>query len=176
MNWKVESEFKYAGYKCIVIMVAMGHRCGYVGIPKDHPLYGLDYSDKSNCLKSLDVKDMSIENASVGQLLAGLSGEYNEEYITPEMYFSVHGGITYAGGSSSKYPIKSDLWWFGFDCAHSGDGKDLELALEYGLIDNNHYNSITSVERTFPTYDKVKSLEYCIGECKNLAEQLSKIN
>ena len=97
---KVESDFKHEGFRCVVIMISMGHRCGYVGVSKEHPLFGLDYSDKSNCLRSSDVEDMSIENASVGQLLAGLSGEYNEEYVTPEMYFNVHGGITYAGGSS----------------------------------------------------------------------------
>lgn len=30
----VEREFEHAGYKCVVTFGAMGHRCGYVGIPK----------------------------------------------------------------------------------------------------------------------------------------------
>lgn len=30
----VEREFEHAGYKCVVTFNVMGHRCGYVGIPK----------------------------------------------------------------------------------------------------------------------------------------------
>lgn len=33
----VEQEFEHAGYKCVVTFNVMGHRCGYVGIPKNHP-------------------------------------------------------------------------------------------------------------------------------------------
>lgn len=33
----VEQEFEHAGYKCVVTFNAMGHRCGYVGIPKKPP-------------------------------------------------------------------------------------------------------------------------------------------
>ena len=41
----VEREFEHAGYKCVVTFNVMGHRCGYVGIPKNHSLYGKEYSD-----------------------------------------------------------------------------------------------------------------------------------
>lgn len=33
----VEQEFEHAGYKCVVTFNVMGHRCGYVGIPKKPP-------------------------------------------------------------------------------------------------------------------------------------------
>ena len=33
----VEREFEHAGYKCVVAFGAIGHRCGYVGVPKIHP-------------------------------------------------------------------------------------------------------------------------------------------
>lgn len=36
----VEREFEHVGYKCVVIFGNMAHRCGYVGIPKNHTLYG----------------------------------------------------------------------------------------------------------------------------------------
>lgn len=39
----VEREFEHVGYKCVVTFNVMGHRCGYVGIPKNHPLYGKEY-------------------------------------------------------------------------------------------------------------------------------------
>lgn len=38
----IEEKFAHNGLECIVVgYKAMGHRCGYVGIPKTHGLYGL---------------------------------------------------------------------------------------------------------------------------------------
>lgn len=34
-----------AGYEAEVIATKMGHRCGYVTVPKDHPHYGKGYDD-----------------------------------------------------------------------------------------------------------------------------------
>jgi hypothetical protein len=34
-----------AGYEAEVIATKMGHRCGYVTVPKDHPHYGRRYDD-----------------------------------------------------------------------------------------------------------------------------------
>lgn len=34
-----------AGYPAAVVVQPMGHRCGYVQIPKDHPEAGKDYDD-----------------------------------------------------------------------------------------------------------------------------------
>lgn len=34
-----------AGYPAVVVVQPMGHRCGYVQIPKDHPEAGKDYDD-----------------------------------------------------------------------------------------------------------------------------------
>lgn len=41
----VEKVFSRKGYTCVVILNCWGHRCGYVGIPKSHVLYGLDYDE-----------------------------------------------------------------------------------------------------------------------------------
>ena len=84
----------------------------------------------------------------------------------------VHGGLTYAGGgSNSKYPIESDLWWVGFDCAHGGDAKDLNIIRELN-DENEHLNFLLSMSN----YGTVKSLEYCIQECRNVVNQMIKIN
>ena len=41
-----EWEDKLTGYKCRIQRHGhFGHLCGYVGIPKNHPLYGKHYSD-----------------------------------------------------------------------------------------------------------------------------------
>lgn len=40
-----ESIFYYKDYECIVVMTPMGHRCGYVALPEDHPYAELRYDD-----------------------------------------------------------------------------------------------------------------------------------
>src|SRR3990167_2210004 len=137
-RYTVEKDWDHTGLKCVVIMGHMGFRCGYVGISKEHPLYGVKYSDNPDFLKPLLEK---VRNGPVGErgIISILC--WDGESVSPEILFSVHGGITYSdGGVNSDYPIQSDLWWFGYDCGHAGD--------------NN------------------LSLEYCCGECEQLAEQL----
>lgn len=41
----IEREFEHADYKCVVTFGNTGHRCGYVGIPNAHPLFGEDYNN-----------------------------------------------------------------------------------------------------------------------------------
>ncbi len=43
MNSLTESLFEYRGYTCVVKLMKMGHRCGYVALPKTHPLYDKEY-------------------------------------------------------------------------------------------------------------------------------------
>ena len=44
-RYVVEKKFDYLGYKCVVTFNTMGYRCGYVGLPKEHCLYGKTYDD-----------------------------------------------------------------------------------------------------------------------------------
>lgn len=53
-NFKIEKEFNYNGYDCVVVGLSMGHRCGYIGIKKGNKLYGKDY-DYINCEYDIDV-------------------------------------------------------------------------------------------------------------------------
>lgn len=41
-DYIVEYQFKYKGYDCVIIFGYRGYRCGYIGIPEGHPLYGID--------------------------------------------------------------------------------------------------------------------------------------
>jgi hypothetical protein len=42
--FRVEREWKYRGLSCAVVLAReAGHRCGYVRVPPDHPLYGKDW-------------------------------------------------------------------------------------------------------------------------------------
>lgn len=165
----IEREFEHAGYKCVVVFTRMGHRCGYVGIPKNHPLYGKDYSGHLE-IKKADIGDRTV--SGIFPLLGACLDE--DERIRIEAYFQCHGGITYAGGGEhSSYPIESDLWWFGFDCGHAGDKPDYEYAIEKfpkqaeQLKMQKRINDMYQIEG-----DIIRTEEYVADECKKLAGQL----
>ena len=89
--------------------------------------------------------------------------------ISPEILFNVHGGITFSDGLSC-YPITRDryLWWFGFDCAHYGDAKDLKAFNEYFP---EKYKKYKELELLYD-YGEVRTLDYVEQECRNLVEQI----
>lgn len=137
-QYKVEKEFDYKGYKCVVIGQEIGHRCGYIGVDKNNKCYGKDYDE----LYGIDV----------------------------------HGGLTYAGETYENYPCEDKLWWFGFDCAHLGDGKDFDLIKE--LADKDYYDYETRVQSMFSHLNngEIRSVDYCISECKKVVDQLIELN
>ena len=77
------------------------------------------------------------------------------------------------GGENSNYPIESDLWWFGFDCAHCDDAKELELAYErFPNYRERLAMQIECEDRFRIDGTIVRTEEYVAEECKELAEQL----
>lgn len=97
---------------------------------------------------------------------------YEKDY--DDLYcIDVHGGLTYSNNDSS-YPIKNNenLWWIGFDCAHSGDGRDIELIKEL----NKDPRTVDMLLRWSSEYETVKTIEYCMNECKSVVEQIIEIN
>ena len=139
-RYVVESDFEYKRLRCIVTFGMMGHRCGYVGIPKGHKFYGKNYCDIERLID----------------------------------YGNCHGGLTYSSDfENSDYPVKSNLWWFGFDCAHYGDGKDLDLAIELFPNYREQLTKTKEVEAMFPTYEIVRNKKYVEKNCKSLADQLA---
>ena len=172
-DYIVEREFEHCGYKCVVTFSYMGHRCGYVGIPKEHPLYGVDYTGH------LDMTMKELENKEMGKrgAISLLCQAFDDtDKVRLETYFDVHGSLTYSGGGeNSKYPIESDLWWFGFDCAHYGDGKDLKLAYEKFPQHRASIERSMRAEKMFQTDGILRTEEYVAEECKRLADQLKEL-
>lgn len=70
---------------------------------------------------------------------------YGMDYASVDA--DVHGGLTYS--AKGEYPVESDLWWLGFDCAHAGD-------FEGGSCLGK----------------PLRTLEYVVQECESLAKQL----
>lgn len=119
---KTEKEWTTeAGLKAIVIATPMGHRCGYVSVPAEHPLCGKHYND------------VAVE---------------------------VHGGLTYSDE-------RDGLWWFGYDCAHLGDAKDIEL------MDDGYKKAYIN----WPLLNEgtIRTLGFCVAECEALAKQLGEM-
>jgi hypothetical protein len=171
----IESDFEYKGYRCVTTFHDMGFRCGYVGIPEGHPLYG-KYNDsqiKVTMKELLDDEEMNkIGNRGVWTLLGLPSDE--EDRVRLGTYFMVHGGITYAnGGIDSHHPIDSDLWWLGFDCGHYGDCPDYDLLEE--TWGDNEIVKYRLQDRWLYEDSEVRDLEYVQQECKNLADQITSL-
>ncbi len=152
-EYEVERDWTTAAnLRAVVVMGHIGHRCGYVGVPADHPLYGVKYSDSSDAVLPLGKGELIGGRGAIPMLCAALSGKHQ----SLDIVFDVHGSLTYSGGNEDDYPVPSDLWWFGFDCGHFGDA-----AAPGSRMAN--YGSNEGVHRT---------LEYCVDQCELLAAQM----
>lgn len=121
-------EFESFGLKCRIIRIeGLGSLCGYVGVEKGNILYGKDYS------YGWDENKLSPIEKAINDI-------------------RVHGGLTFADTLDHD-----GLWYFGFDCAHSGD-----------VMPRHPFN----LGMTGETY---KDMEYVTGEVVSLAKQVSEI-
>ena len=71
-----------------------------------------------------------------------------------------------------------EYWWLGFDCSHAGDAKDYDALRKY-FKDNEEVIEAADrwekLDTMFPETDAtIKDLDYAIGQCKSIAEQLGK--
>ena len=110
--------------------------CGYVGVDETHPLFDVYYDDAPN--------------------------------------FKVHGGLTYSDFCMEGHgnveeegichlPAEGEtdrVWWFGFDCNHSGDHPPL-------YADDHEY-----IRNTQSSY---KNIDYVKSNCSQLAQQLMEV-
>lgn len=162
-----ESITWYNGYKYVVVFGDGGHRCGYVAVGPDHPLFGIDYSQDIKSPELLqELQSSPIGKRGIVDLFC-----WDGESISPNMLIDVHGGLTYSSiGTNTQYPTDQHdpAWWFGFDCGHYGDATDL-LALEKYFPER--YAMLS--EFSLLHYDgNVCSLAYVELECERLIDQL----
>lgn len=142
-----------AGLRAVALWVNDSHRCGYVEVPKGHPLHGIDYHQEADCLSDFNPEDEPIgKRGALILFTAGVDAADGEIRRSPDVVFDVHGGLTYSGGGDG-YPADGDGWWLGFDCAHAGDG---------------------TAGGRFTSGGPIRSLEYVKDECESLAAQIVK--
>lgn len=165
-DYYIEGKFEYLGYICVVVLQAKGHRCGYVGMTTSNRLYGHREDDV------IVLKDLK-----KGDIISKYDGEYLDDL---SLDIDVHGGVTFAGGGqNSDYPIKSNLWWWGFDCAHWDDLEDFETSKwvfrdSPEILRSLQCNEGLSKHYWFNMNKQVRTYDYVATECKKLAEQLKK--
>ena len=147
MSYIVDKDYIYNGLRCVIISVDWGqkHHCGYVGVSKDLILYGIKYDEEAEILQNPIL--LETLKKSTPDRRGILSYAFWEgEKIQLQILFNVHGSLTFSdGGDKLNYPIESNLWWFGFDCAHAGDTKD------------------------------ICNLDYCVAECNSLVDQILEV-
>jgi hypothetical protein len=128
---KVQWVDQATGLDCLIVRNRGGALCGYVGVPKGHPWFEVDY-----------------DNVRVARR--------EDEDETFADWPQVHGGLTFAskchtgagdeGVCHVPYPGRpDDVWWLGFDCAHSDDVSPL-YDREYGAIAGSSYKTIGYVK------------------------------
>lgn len=137
------------GYLCAARRNNSGAWCGYVRLPQDHPLHGVDYN--ADLPERLTGAAESVMSGTIGKrgpmnlFALALGGKTH-----PGDLFDVHGSITYSG---TEWPAEG--YWYGFDCSHAGD---VSPAYDYLMRCDPE-----SVYRT---------LDYTKAECVSLARQL----
>lgn len=135
------AEWRHVGLPCLALRAPLGHWCGYAAVPPGHPLHGRGYDHE----------------VAAGAPL--------------ELAISCHGGLTYSDRCAgnichvARPGEPDDVWWFGFDCAHSGDfvPRSVYLLRQHGL---------RSAE-LMADRDVYRELAYVRAATERLAEQLA---
>jgi hypothetical protein len=100
---------------CLIVRGPLGALCGYVGVEPGHPLHGVHDNESA---KIFDCD--------------GDCGEDGHDACTVDGNLTAHGGVNFSSGCAHGDEASSichipepgrsdDVWWFGLDCAHSGD-------------------------------------------------------
>lgn len=136
-----------AGLPAVIIIGSGGARCGYVAVPETSPLFGVKYNAQIPQITKEMTEQATLGTKSPLLAFTASCGADDADSLrrSLDIVIDVHGGLTYSG-TSDGYPVKLSEpgWWFGYDCAHSGD-----------------------------THTGGQSNWYCRKQCEDLAKQLA---
>lgn len=108
------------GYPVALRRGPAGAWCGYIGVPTDHALHGKGYSHKISPPEGWAEREGSIDDVGVMNVFCADADEIKRGIVPVDLCVRCHGGLTYAGKGWWSGDDRAS-WWFGFDCAHSGD-------------------------------------------------------
>ncbi len=134
---------KATGLDCLIVRAgSLGHLCGYVGVPPEHPWHGYGY-------------DRVPADAHGGLTFADACG---------------HGEDEAAGICHVPAPGRPDnVWWLGFDCAHY---RDLSPGMYVGQLSvPEQYRMPDVMQGEYRTFDWVKAeVEQLAAQCATPGE------
>lgn len=139
--------------------------CGYVGIPKSHPWFGLSYGDEVYVPNRGELQFSEI-GSPIAYLIEVLKPAPKADMVNIDVLLDAHGGITWSGDHKPRhYP--DGLWWFGFDCSHAWDTSPQDMIRAF--VDP--YDSPWRLRGDSVYRDH----KYVRSQCFKLASQLSDI-
>lgn len=119
------------GLPCLIVRNPGGALCGYVGVSKGHPMFEKEYNER------ISVPDRNaVAIGANPNWIALFSEAFHDDdgTVSASLFFDVHGGLTFADhccphptdeGRGICHVVEAgdddNVWWLGFDCAHSGD-------------------------------------------------------
>lgn len=167
-----EKDWMIGKYHCLIIFTRCGVYNGYIGVPKNHFLYGKSYRDKSEKLKI--TKDVKYN----GNIMGLLCSSKDDTFTSPDNYFCAHCGFTYSGNTLTYDECKNDdFWYFGFDCNHCFDGHDYDKAFNYGLISQKEYDFYNDLGRKLYDNNNVfRDFNYVYQNILSIVEQLGELD
>src|SRR5215469_2311962 len=137
---KVQWQDAATGLPCLAVRNPVGGNwCGYVAVCESHPWFKKHYSDDG-----VEIR------CHGGLTFSGFCQEDDKEH-----------GICHVPGEGEP----DRVWWFGFDCMHSGD-----LGAAWDAKQRELLRSPFFAQNTYRT------LPYVREECAQIAQQLSRIH
>lgn len=133
-----------------------GCLCGYVGVDATHPWFGKEYGAQVSASAEQLARPIDTDKISIiAVLLMAMGGDAPANDANIDCLLHVHGGVTYADSGRAAFGEDPDLWYFGFDCSHSGDTTP---AYEFNF-----------------SGDQYRDINYVRAECEALATQLAAV-
>lgn len=182
-----------SGLPCLIVRGPSGSLCGYVAVGPDHPAYGKGYDDVDVTVHggltfaapsqridqarwSTAVERYMKDEAEADRYPRGAAAE-RRRLIKPFLS-DFDSWAKWQQGRSicclSTSGESADVWWFGFDTAHSGDFCPKHAAL---LADTNVPMRFSGVDNEPPwPEDTYKTWSYVEREVCRLAQQLVAID
>ena len=184
--WETEPdslEFEAEGLPCVMLRNHYGIWCGYVGVDREHPLYGLPTNHELKLPSSWFEGRRGLEGTGPMDLFIHvLSGKKLLDACPISMACQVHGGVNFAEDSPPGQ-APDGRWWFGFDCGHGGDYMP-ELPDSIAQITGEIIDSMPSdvrdtmreiMSKTAAQTGDYRDQQYVVSECQSLAAQLNAI-
>lgn len=140
-------DFVAHGLACFVLRhFSAGSWCGYVGVPREHPWYGMDWTAPGSKTRELD---------------AHMGINYSQPCAGQICHVPAPG-------------MPDDVWWFGFDCDHLFDLAPGRLARNR-RIHAEMGSPVDGPFREIDMREVYRPLPYVRAEAEHLAEQLAAI-